>query len=138
VVAYSVYGTLFFGAIHKLEALLDPAERHPEVVILEMQHLVSMDTTGMEGLESLCKNLHKRGCALILCNLNTQPESLIRRSGFGDEVGPNNLCSDIYGALARARQLLPRLPMKTTLKPRPPAAHPRPRAGGRLPQRPAP
>ena len=110
VVAYSVYGSLFFGAIHKLEALLDPAENHPEVVILEMQHLLSMDTTGMEGLESLCKNLHKRGCALILCNLNTQPESLIRRSGFGDEVGPNNLCSDLYSALARARQLLPRLP----------------------------
>ena len=110
VVAYSVYGSLFFGAIHKLEALLDPAEIHPEVVILEMQHLLSMDTTGMEGLESLCKNLHKRGCALILCNLNTQPESLIRRSGFGDEVGPNNLCSDLYSALARARQLLPRLP----------------------------
>ena len=64
---------------------------------------------GSEGLESLCKNLHKRGCALILCNLNTQPESLIRRSGFGDEVGPNNLCSDLYSALARARQLLPRL-----------------------------
>ncbi len=110
VVAYSVYGSLFFGAIHKLEALLDPAEIHPEVVILEMQHLLSMDTTGMEGLESLCKNLHKRGCALILCNLNTQPESLILRSGFGDEVGPNNLCSDLYSALARARQLLPRLP----------------------------
>ena len=109
VVAYSVYGSLFFGAIHKLEALLDPAEIHPEVVILEMQHLLSMDTTGMEGLESLCKNLHKRGCALILCNLNTQPESLILRSGFGDEVGPNNLCSDLYSALARARQLLPRL-----------------------------
>ena len=104
-----MYGSLFFGAIHKLEALLDPAENHPEVVILEMQHLLSMDTTGMEGLESLCKNLHKRGCALILCNLNTQPESLIRRSGFGDEVGPNNLCSDLYSALARARQLLPRL-----------------------------
>ncbi|MBS0368663.1 MAG: STAS domain-containing protein [Proteobacteria bacterium] len=108
VVAYSLYGSLFFGAIHKLEALLAPAERHPEIVILEMQHLVSLDTTGLEGLESLCKNLHKRGCALILCNLNTQPGSLIERSGFADEVGPNNICSDLYGALARSRELLPR------------------------------
>lgn len=110
VVAYSLYGSLFFGAIHKLEALLAPAENHPEVVILEMQHLVSLDTTGLEGLEGLCKNLHKGGCALILCNLNPQPDTLIRRSGFADVVGPNNLCSDLYGALARARQLLPRLP----------------------------
>ncbi|WP_374243536.1 SulP family inorganic anion transporter [Zoogloea sp.] len=108
VVAYSIYGTLFFGAINKLETLLDPAQRHPEVVILELNHLVSLDTTGLEGLESLCKNLHKHGCALLLCNLNPQPESLVVRSGFADEIGPNNICGDIYGALARARDLLPR------------------------------
>ena len=101
-------GTLFFGAINKLETLLDPAERHPEVVILELNHLVSLDTTGLEGLESLSKSLHKRGCALLLCNLNPQPESLITRSGFVDEIGPNNICGDIYGALARARDLLPK------------------------------
>lgn len=108
VVAYSIYGTLFFGAINKLETLLDPAQRHPEVVILELNHLVSLDTTGLEGLENLCKNLHKRGCALLLCNLNRQPESLITRSGFVDEIGANNICGDVYGALARARDLLPR------------------------------
>ncbi|WP_153161476.1 SulP family inorganic anion transporter [Zoogloea sp. 1C4] len=108
VVAYSIYGTLFFGAINKLETLLDPKQRHPEVVILELNHLVSLDTTGLEGLESLSKNLHKRGCALLLCNLNPQPESLITRSGFVDEIGPNNICGDIYSALARSRDLLPR------------------------------
>ncbi len=108
VVAYSLYGTLFFGAIHKLETLLDPAQRHPEVVILDMHHLVNLDTTGLEGLESLCKNMHKKGCALILCSLNDQPASLIHRSGFEDEVGVNNICGDIYGALARSRDLLPR------------------------------
>ncbi|WP_374265423.1 SulP family inorganic anion transporter [Zoogloea sp.] len=108
VMAYSIYGTLFFGAINKLETLLDPAQRHPEVVILELNHLVNLDTTGLEGLESLCKTLHKRGCALILCNLNPQPESLIGRSGFADEVGTNNICGDIYSALARARDLLPK------------------------------
>ena len=108
VVAYSIYGTLFFGAINKLETLLDPAQRHPEVVILEMHHLVNLDTTGLEGLESLCKNLHKRGCALVICNLNQQPESLITRSGFVEKVGVNNICGDIYGALARSRDLLPR------------------------------
>ena len=107
-VAYSVYGSLFFGAIHKLEALLDPAENHPEVVILEMQP-PEHGHHRHGGPESLCKNLHKRGCAPILCNPQHPARSLIRRSGFGDEVGPNNLCSDLYSAPARARQLLPRL-----------------------------
>ena len=72
-----------------------------------MLHLVNLDTTGLEGLESLCKNLHRKGCALLLCTLNPQPESLIRRSGFAEEVGINNLCADMYAALARAKVLLP-------------------------------
>jgi len=109
VIAYSIYGTLFFGAIHKLETLLDPAVAHPEVVILELHHLVSLDTTALEGLESLCKDLSNQGCALILCNLDKQPASLITRSGFAEKVGVNNICSDIYGALARAKLLLPKL-----------------------------
>ncbi len=45
---------------------------------------------------------------MILSSLNNQPASLIHRSGFENEVGLNNICGDIYGALARARDLLPR------------------------------
>ncbi|HXE37148.1 MAG TPA: SulP family inorganic anion transporter, partial [Azonexus sp.] len=36
VAAWQLFGSLFFGAVNKLEALLDPAAGHPEVVILDM------------------------------------------------------------------------------------------------------
>ena len=109
VAAWQLFGSLFFGAVNKLEALLDPAAGHPEVVILDMTQLIQLDTTGLEGLESLLDKLHKRGCRLLVCGLNSQPGSLLYRSGFIDHLGDENVCLDLTSALARAYILLPNL-----------------------------
>jgi SulP family sulfate permease len=109
VAAWQLYGSLFFGAVNKLEELLDPQAGHPEVVILDMTRLVQLDTTGLEGLENLRDKLQKRGCTLLVCGLNSQPGSLLRRSGFLDHVGDNNVAPDIEKALERAYTLLPNL-----------------------------
>jgi SulP family sulfate permease len=109
VAAWQLFGSLFFGAVNKLEVLLDPAAGHPEVVILDMTQLIQLDTTGLEGLESLLDKLKKRGCTLIVCGLNSQPGSLLYRSGFIDHLGDENVCADLSGALQRAYILLPNL-----------------------------
>ena len=109
VTAWQLFGSLFFGAVNKLEALLDPAAGHPEVVILDMAQLIQLDTTGLEGLESLLDKLKKRGCTLLVCGLNSQPGSLLYRSGFIDHLGDDNVCPDLSHALQRAYLLLPDL-----------------------------
>lgn len=109
VAAWQLFGSLFFGAVNKLEELLDPAAGHPEVVILDATRLIQLDTTGLEGLESLRDKLKKRGCTLLVCGLNDQPASLLRRSGFIDHLGADNVCADLTGALQRSYILLPNL-----------------------------
>jgi SulP family sulfate permease len=109
VAAWQLYGSLFFGAVNKLEELLDPQAGHPEVVILDMTRLVQLDTTGLEGLENLRDKLAKRGCQLLVCGLNAQPRSLLHRSGFLDHIGENNVCIGLERALERAYVLLPNL-----------------------------
>lgn len=109
VATWQLFGSLFFGAVNKLEELLDPREGHPEVVILDMTRLIQLDTTGLEGLENLRDKLAKRGCRLILCGLNSQPGSLLFRSGFIDQLGDDNVCADLTQALRRAWVLLPSL-----------------------------
>jgi len=109
VAAWQLFGSLFFGAVNKLEELLDPREGHPEVVILDMARLIQLDTTGLEGLENLRDKLHKRGCTLLVCGLNSQPGSLLFRSGFIDQLGDDNVCADLSQALERAYVLLPNL-----------------------------
>jgi SulP family sulfate permease len=89
--AFELYGSLFFGAVGQVDTLgqrLQPATR---TVVLECHRLVSMDTSGLEALRQLHTELKARGIALILANLNEQPLSLIRRSGFEAELGPDNL-----------------------------------------------
>ena len=109
VAAWQLFGSLFFGAVNKLEELLDPQAGHPEIVILDMSRLVQLDTSGLEGLENLREKLARRGCTLLLCGLNSQPGSLLYRAGFIDHLGDDNVCLDLNQALNRARQLLPDL-----------------------------
>lgn len=109
VAAWQLFGSLFFGAVNKLEELLDPRAGHPEIVMLDMTRLVQLDTTGLEGLENLLDKLRKRGCTLIICGLNAQPASLLERSGFTEHLGRDNVCPDLSRALQRAYLLLPDL-----------------------------
>lgn len=112
IAAWQLYGSLFFGAVNKLEELLDPRAGHPEVVILDMQRLIQLDTTGLEGLENLLDKLRKRGCTLVICGLNSQPGSLLYRSGFIDHLGDDNVCQTFDQALQHARSMLPNLMME--------------------------
>jgi SulP family sulfate permease len=88
--AWRVFGSLFFGSVGKLDALLDPSESLPDVVILEMHQVINVDTTGLDALKSLHRHLERRGGRLVLAELNQQPTSLLRRSGFLDELGPHS------------------------------------------------
>ena len=106
VAAYKLFGSLFFGAVGKIEALLDHSRENITVVILEMHQVINIDTTGLDALEALHDVLLEEGRHLILAGLTTQPASLIRRSGFIEELGEANVASDLSAALLRARQLV--------------------------------
>ncbi|MFA7605384.1 MAG: SulP family inorganic anion transporter [Rhodocyclaceae bacterium] len=105
ILAYRLFGSLFFGAANKLENLLLMQDGHPDVVILDMDKVINIDTTGLDILQTLHRNLKKRGAELILCDLNSQPGSLVFRSGFLDELGDENIVSNITEALIRAQRI---------------------------------
>jgi len=106
--AYRVFGSLFFGAVGKLEALIEPGdgESLPRALILDLHMVINLDTTCLDTLEALHRSLAKRGAALVLCDANEQPLSLMRRSGFVVVLGKENLVPDLQAAIARARAIL--------------------------------
>ena len=105
ILAYKLSGSLFFGAANKLENLLLMQDGHPDVVILDMDRVISLDTTGLDILQTLHRNLHKRGAHMILCRLGSQPGSIVFRSGFLNRLGDDNVTATLEEALQRARQL---------------------------------
>ncbi|MBK9616354.1 MAG: STAS domain-containing protein [Uliginosibacterium sp.] len=99
-------GSLFFGAVAKLDALLDPAEIDALVVVLDMSAVLNIDTSGVDWLQALTKALARKGCTLVLCGLEKQPDSILRRSGLIALIGLHNICTDQQAALLRSRELL--------------------------------
>jgi sulfate permease, SulP family len=95
VVSFELFGALFFGAVAKVEAL--PAQLPPgtRCVVLEMHRLISLDTSGLDALDHLHKDLKKAGIALVLANVNEQPLSLMRRSGFVAQIGEDAIVPNL-------------------------------------------
>ncbi len=98
--AYRVIGSLFFGAVSKLEGLLDPKRRTAPLTVLDLSGLLNMDTTGLDALQSLQTMLTRRGGRLVLCGLQAQPASLVQRSGFAERLGEEGSLPDL-GDVAR-------------------------------------
>jgi SulP family sulfate permease len=107
VTAYSIFGSLFFGAVGKLESLMiNPASSGSRAMILELHQLINLDVTGLDALETIHRTLHRSGGQLILCGANMQPLSLIQRSGFIERLGPGNCVTGLAAAIERSRRIV--------------------------------
>jgi SulP family sulfate permease len=91
VAVFELFGSLFFGAVGKIEALPQQLPAGTRAVVLEMHRLISMDTSGIDALQQLYRTLTRSGIALVLANVNEQPLGLIHRSGFADEIGAEQI-----------------------------------------------
>lgn len=105
---YRLYGSLFFGAVGKLEALPDQLGDEVRVVVLEAQRLISVDTSGLDALLQLQRTLARRDVHLVLCELNDQPLSLLKRTHRDDTLGADKIVHSLPEAMAQAGSLLTR------------------------------
>jgi SulP family sulfate permease len=105
--AYRLVGSLFFGAVSKLEPLTDPARSTelPRYLILDLGPLLYLDATGLETLDTLRKQLARRDGQLLIVGAHEQPLTMLQRSGFIERLGPAHLLPDVPTAAARAREL---------------------------------
>jgi SulP family sulfate permease len=95
---FELFGSLFFGAVAKIEALPQQLPAGTRAVVLEMHRMLLLDTSGLDALEQLHRELERRGIALVLADVNEQPLSLIRRSGFEARLGAENIVPTVSAA----------------------------------------
>jgi SulP family sulfate permease len=106
VLIYRLYGALFFGVADKLESVLHQQHTEPEVLILNMGEVISMDASALHVLEDLHKKLMRRRKHLILCGPHTQPYFLMHQANFFQLLGRENLTANLDDALKRSRILM--------------------------------
>ncbi len=97
---FELFGSLFFGAVGKVEELPAQLADDTRAVVLEMHRMVLLDTSGLDALRQFHRTLARQQKALVLANVNEQPLSLIRRSGFEAELGPENIVPTVAAAFA--------------------------------------
>ncbi|MEO6031914.1 MAG: SulP family inorganic anion transporter, partial [Burkholderiaceae bacterium] len=96
---YALYGSLFFGEVGKIETLDEELPVGSTSVVLETHQLVSIDSSGLDALQQLQRDLARRDVRLMLCGLNEQPLEMIRRAQFDALLGEENLQHDLAAAL---------------------------------------
>ncbi|MDR1530073.1 MAG: STAS domain-containing protein [Burkholderiales bacterium] len=99
--AYRLSGSLFFGAVGKIEPLMDHRISTAHIVILDMHYVLDIDDTGLDALSSLQKALKKRDGYLVLCDVNETVRENMERTGFVREVlGEDHIVDDVAAAVA--------------------------------------
>ena len=113
VAVFELFGSLFFGAVGKIESLPQQLPAGTRAVVLEMHRLISIDTSGIDALQQLYRTLRRRDVALVLANVNEQPLGLIKRSGFADEIGAEQIVPSV-AELWREPPVVEAMPASTT------------------------
>ncbi len=100
---YELDGPMFFASSDKFAAI--PIREGISVMILRMRGVSALDATAARSLSSVLSVCRERGITLILSHVNDQPYAVMKKAGFTEAVGEENIVENIDAALARAEML---------------------------------
>jgi sulfate permease, SulP family len=74
-------GPMFFGVAHEMLDAVRRAGGKPEIIILRMDQVPFVDSSGANALEAFARQAQREGTRLILCDLREQPAAFLARLG---------------------------------------------------------
>lgn len=85
---YTVDGALFFGVARMFEeAIMKEIHYKPNVLIIKMDSVLYMDTTGESNFASIVKHFQKSGGTVIISEIQDQPRDVLRKTGLDRMIG---------------------------------------------------
>lgn len=102
---YELNGPMFFGATDKFMNITSEYKKKPKSIVLRMRAVPALDASGIKTLQKVLKTCNKRHITLILSHIQNQPMQVLEKSGLIDQIGIENICSNIDIALERAEAI---------------------------------
>jgi SulP family sulfate permease len=102
---FEVSGPMFFGAADKLIQLTNQVTEEIKVVVVRMRSVPSIDITAMNSLKKVQQQLAKNDVTMVFSHVLEQPLKAMRKAGFVDAIGNENICENLDAALDRADKL---------------------------------
>lgn len=107
---YEIDGPFFFGVANKFDEKMRMIGDHPNIRIIRMRKVPFIDSTGLNNLETLCRNSKKEKIHIILSGVKPNIRESLYQSEIPQIVGDENICNDIHLAVARSREIDAELP----------------------------
>ncbi len=102
---YEINGPYFFGIATKFEEMMAQLGDRPKIRIIRMRRVPFIDSTGIHNLTHLCEMSQKEKIHIILSGVNEKVHAALKKSGFYELLGAENICSNINEAVEKAKQL---------------------------------
>lgn len=103
---YEIDGPFFFGLASKIDEFDRFRTKDLKVRVIRMRRVPFIDSTGLNNLRNLYLRSKKEGIEMVLSGVTEKVHSTIRKSGFAQEIGEENILPHITPAMLRANQLL--------------------------------
>ncbi len=103
---YAVEGPFFFGAAENFERALISTHTEPRLLIIRLRWVPFIDITGLQTLEEVIVNFHKRQVRVMLTGANARVKSKLQKAGIIKLVGTENIFAEFSQALVVAHQAL--------------------------------
>ncbi len=104
VLVYAVEGPFFFGAVENFERALASTHTDPRVLIIRLRWVPFIDITGLQTLEEVIDDLHRRRVRVMLTGANERVRGKLEKAGILDKVGRENMFERLPLALAALRE----------------------------------
>lgn len=88
---YDINGPFFFGAAEKFRDALGQIGKKPRALILDMENVPVIDSTGLRALTAVVNQARKEGIRVLLCGLVPTTRRRIGASPLGESFGPGEL-----------------------------------------------
>ena len=100
---YEFNGPMFFAGADKI---LDVAvESEANAMILRMGNVLSIDATAVNNMEYILQSCREKNVRLILSHVHEQPMRVLRKAGFINELGKENVAKNIDAAIELAAKM---------------------------------
>lgn len=99
VLVYTIEGPLFFAAAENFERALAQTHTDPQMLVIRLNRVPFMDITGLQTLEEVIEQLHKRQIVVNLCEANRKVLAKLDRAGILLQIGAEHYHASFNAAL---------------------------------------
>ena len=101
---YEIRGPFFFGAVDKLVDTINKINMQTKLIIVKMQEVPTVDSTGMHALRTFYKTCKNNNIVLYFTHLHAKPLQILQKNGFINLLGAEHFCKNISTAIKHYKE----------------------------------